>query len=650
MEKVFIKPTAKEIMLKGNAKDGPSDLFSYDYADSSRRGLGHLYVVGNIQAGQAAAADDIDVGYVINLVASLAKREYYAKADAEPKEAFAAALKKINGVIEEFFKQKDTKINIGLFTIASGQVHIAKLGKFKILLARDGDNVDILNNIDLFKKESTQEKQFSNIISGSVADGDRILAFYPSRLMVAREKQLKANLLSLGQDEFAKELESIKDNKQDFACAAVHIELHKVTEAAIAQNIQPKEIPPEELAIVNVQLASEVKDEIKEEMPKIIPAEFSLGRQPRPFAKYAHQIKNMKITPNNRMFVMGGTAAAVLVAIVILKSYVFVNASDRALSAAAAQANSSIKVAETKVSQNDLLGAHSILLSSLASLNQSIQQNGSSDKVTDVKNSILQALDNLEQATDAELSAVATIPSDNGVGQLLTASGNDVYAYLLRGETGAIVKVSQNSISGGVEVKGISPTALFASETYVSAIDLPAKKAASLSLKKNTVGNMTFTGEPLVSADVYQDNLYGITANSIIKIADATSGHSAVTTWLASGATLAGDPRLVAVDGNVYVLSGDGVLTMYYKGQAKNGDGYKTAVVPDATSTILTTADSPSLYVVNKSLGRIYVIEKTTGDLTKTLKLNSNTAIISAALATDGTIYILSDNKIWKTK
>src|SRR3989344_6164539 len=180
MEKVFIKPTAKEIMLKGNAKDCPSDLFSYDYADSSQRGLGHLYVVGNIQAGEAATSDDIDVGYVINLVASLAKREYYAKADAEPKDAFAAALKKINGVIEEFFKQKDTKINIGLFTIASGQLAIAKLGKFKILLARDGANIDILNNVDLFKKESTQEKQFSNIISVSVADGDRILAFYPS--------------------------------------------------------------------------------------------------------------------------------------------------------------------------------------------------------------------------------------------------------------------------------------------------------------------------------------------------------------------------------------------------------------------------------------------------------------------------------------
>src|SRR5438105_943959 len=113
MEKVFTKPVAKEILIKGNNKDGPVDLFSYDYdTDHSRRSLGNLYVVGNIQAApDESSGEDPDVAYVINLIASLAKREYYSKPDLAPKEAFSAALKKINGVVEEFFKKKDTKIN-----------------------------------------------------------------------------------------------------------------------------------------------------------------------------------------------------------------------------------------------------------------------------------------------------------------------------------------------------------------------------------------------------------------------------------------------------------------------------------------------------------------------------------------------------------
>ena len=50
MEKIFLKPTQKEILIKGSQKDGHMDVFSYDYnSDESRRMLGNLYIVGNVQ-------------------------------------------------------------------------------------------------------------------------------------------------------------------------------------------------------------------------------------------------------------------------------------------------------------------------------------------------------------------------------------------------------------------------------------------------------------------------------------------------------------------------------------------------------------------------------------------------------------------------
>ncbi|OGN27730.1 MAG: hypothetical protein A2941_02530 [Candidatus Yanofskybacteria bacterium RIFCSPLOWO2_01_FULL_49_17] len=658
MEKVFIKPTSREIMLKGSGKDGSSDLFSYDYADPAQRGLGHLYVVGNIQAGQAAAADDIDVGYVINLVASLAKREYYSKAETEPKAAFGAALKKINGVIEEFFKQKDTKINIGIFAIAGSQIHISKLGKFKILLARDGENVDILNNIDLFKKETTQEKQFSNIISGAVSEGDRILAFYPSRVMSAREKLLKTSLLELGQDDFAKKLESVKNDKQDFACAAVHVELRKSKEPASEPKPQPKELQEEVVEVISepapvAQLAvddkrgkAEIKPAPAIEIPKIIPAEFSLGRKTKPFAKYIHQLKNMNVTPKNKVLVLGGGAVLVLVIVVTLKSFVFVSASSRALSSAASEANSSIQAAQTKVSQNDLLGAHSLLLSSLASINEAIRTNGTSDKADKAKGDIVKALDQLEQATDAVLVSVAAIPAESGTGRLLAASGADIYAYVDRGESGAIVRVSQDSVSGGVQMSNIAPTSLFGSDDYISAIDPVSKRVSSLSLKKNQVGSIALP-DGIVSSYMYRNNLYGIANGGVIKITDAATGHSNVSQWLADG-SLAADPRLIAVDGNIYVLSGSGVLSTYYRGEKKNE--LNVPVAPDADSIMLTTEDGPSLFVVNKALRRIYIVNKSSGALERTLKLNSNSSVSGAAVSKDGVVYVLIGNKVWKVQ
>ncbi len=685
MEKIVIKPVAKEILLKGGAKDGPSDLFSYDYdADHAKRSLGNLYVVGNIQAGEAASSDDLDVGYVINLVASLAKREYYADASLDPKEAFTAALKKINGVIEEFFKHKDTKINIGIFTIAGNQIHISKLGKFKILLARDGDNIDILNNVDLFKKESTQERQFSNIISGAVAEGDRLLAFYPSRVMIAREKQIKASLLDLKQSDFAKKIEEIKDTKQDFACAAVHVELKKTTEAAVVPHVQPKELEVEpEPAIVHEPVAKlatakveddELEDEVEEkgeekveekpaapakpavrvvkhipamdEMPKIIPAEFALGRKASPFAKYTRQFKNMNFNPKNKAMMMGSAAAVVVIAVVLLKSFVFVSASTKAITSAITQASTDFKTAQTKISQNELADAHSLLVNTLATLSESMQSNGGSTKADTLKGDIVKALDELENAVDVSPTSVAVIPAESGTGQLLATSDNDVYVYVDRSGTGAIVKVSADSVSGGVEVKDIAPTALFGSNNYISAVDLAAKKVSSLSLQKNNVGSITLSDE-LVSTDVYQGNLYGITSSSIIKITDAASGHKDVKQWLTNG-TLAADPRLIAVDGNIFVLSANGVLTTYYKGEKK--DEHNTSIAVGTDSILRTSTDSPYLYLVNKTMGRIYMINKSSGMLEKTMKLNTQSPILSAAVDAAGTVYILSDNTVWKVQ
>ncbi len=684
MEKIFIKPVAKEIVIKGNPKDGSIDLFSYNYeADHARRRLGNLYVVGNIQTSEPeAGTDDLDVGYVINLIASLAKREYYADPDMAIKDAFAAALKKINGVVEEFFKKKDTRINVGIFTIAGGEIHISKLGKFKIILSRDGKNIDILNNVDLFNRESTQEKEFSNIISGKVHDGDRILAFYPSRSVIAREKYIKDQLLNASQEKFAAGLAAVKEGKPDFACAAVHIELKKAAESAVHPRIQPRELSEEPQLPrpdrPSVRLAKEeepatdsgqedtgpetpepvkplpqakvafTREEV--EYPKIIPSEFALGKRRFFLARHLRWLPNinMSIKPQNRMVFMGGIATLVIIAVVILKVFVFVSPAERQLSSAAAAAESSIKEAQTRIGQNDILGARSLLVGALATITDSEAKNGTSGKADGAKTDLTKALDSLDQASDAVLSVMAEVPQDNGVPTLITASGNDLYLYLDQKESGALVKVSSGSLGASVTVKNISPTGIFGSSDYITLIDRAGKKVASLSLKKSTVGTSAFSSEPLIDFDIYQGNLYGLTGTGIIKIADAASGHTDVASWLSNGTVLTSDPSLITVDGKVYVLSTSGVLTTYYKGLKTNETN--TAVGGNSDSMLLTTDSSQNFYVVDKSTARIYVLKKDSGTLVKTLKVNAAKAITGAVLGPDEIVYILSDNKVWKVQ
>ena len=653
MEKIFIKPVAKEILMKGNTKDGPVDLFSYD-SNGHNRALGNLFLVGNIQGGGTEASDDIDVGYVLNLVASLAKREYYANPDLNPKDAFTGALKKINGVVEDFFKKKDIKINIGIFTIANEQIHISKLGKFKIFLARDGKNIDILNNIQLFNKEPTQEREFSSVVSGKIMAGDRLLAFYPSRSIVTREKSLKDNLVGSTQDEFVTQLASIKEHKPDFACVALHIDIKKGSEMAVEPAIQPLELqkePVKESPKIIAQTIAHLPPEPA--IPKIIPSEFARGKRELAFSKHIHRLKNINITPRIKAYSMGGIALVAIVAIIGLKSFIFVDASDRQLNAIISEAQANLKLAQTKLSQNDFIGARSLLIGSLASITQNESNNNSSKKANDTKVQIMKALDGLDNASDATLSVVVEIPVDLGTAKLITASGNNFYAYLDQPASsaggkgiGAVVKIIADSVGSAIQIKDTTPKSIFSSDTSVALIEPDVKKITSLSVVKSVVSTSTFSSDTLVSYEIYKDNLYGLTATGIIKIIDAALGHTTVTSWLASGAGLSADSALLAVDGNIYILSKNGVLTTYFKGKKTNETN--TPVAPEVGSLLLTNTDSINLNLINISSGRIYIITKATGVVTKTLKINSSKPIASAALGADDTIYILSDNKIWK--
>ncbi len=356
----------------------------------------------------------------------------------------------------------------------------------------------------------------------------------------------------------------------------------------------------------------------------------------------------MNVTPRVKMYAMGGIAVVALIAIFSLKSFVFVSASTKQLNAAISQAQTNLKAAQTKAQQSDLAGARNLLMGSLANISQAESTNGSSKNADDTKAQLAAALDKLENATDAVKSVVATVPADSGTAKLIVASGTNFYGYLDQNGSAVIAKINADGTLGKPVALSITPTAMFASTAYVALVDGPGKKINSLSIAKSSIANSSFSSDDLVSFEVYSDNLYGLTSTSIVKITDAALGHTTVTPWLATGSSLPAGASAIAVDGNVYILANDGTLSTYYKGK-KTAD-VKTAVTPDASSMLLTNTNSPNLYLVNRTAGRIYIIAKTDGSVSKTLKLNTDQSITSAALASDDSVYILSDNKIWSVK
>lgn len=611
MDRVFIKPTSREILIKDSNKEGYLDIYSYDYhSDNNKRGLGSLYIIGNVNQAEEASAEDVssqdtpDVAYMINLVASLAKREYYSNTELTPKEAFGATLKKINEIVDEFFKNRGTKINIGMFAVAGEDILISKLGKFKIILNRDNQAIDILNNITLFNKEHVQEKEFSNIISGKIKSGDKLFAYYPSRFITSREKTIKDNFIKLTWGDFVEKINTIRSTKTDTACAALYIDLNKVKEPAIKPKpvIQPV---AEEATLVStdngpgtqkMSTALDIKEaelppgnvheheekpqpEVKQEMPKIIPSEFSSAKKENIFDKLLSRIRSFKRRDSlghiggRPKWRLGGKklAYALPVLIVVLaggflaKQYIFVSAEVKESRKLTNEIKQNIKLAKDKIGSDP--GAARQML--LASLVRSSSQ--------DLNEQVLELLDKADNAILVNPVLVDGLPE---------------------------------------EVK---------------------KRVETLSLLA-----------PTLAADIYEDNLYALKDGQVFKTVDAAKGGKNSVPWLKDGVSLVSDASKVVVDGNMFVMTKSGAIVNYYKGD-RVGE-FNTSIVSDDVE-FLTAKDLPALYLINKKLGRIYVIDKESGSFVKVAKLGNSEPFTNAYLDSKGVVYLTSsDGKIWKVE
>lgn len=683
MEKVFIKPIAQEILINSTSQEGRGDTFSYDYnSDEERRLLGNLFIVGNIgpEAADVKKESESDAAYITNLVASLAKREYYADSSLEPRKAFSATLRKINDVIEDFFKNKDAKINIGIFAVAGDQILISRLGKFKIILTREGKNIDILNNINLFNKELIQEKKFSNIISGKINVNDRLFAFYPTRSLLAREKSLKAMLIKSSADDLIQKLNAIKEEKENFACTALYIQINKVKEPAVAPKLQPhelKEMPEAILASQKKEEESAAQKELtiektpetnKKEMPqsepnpvtlpaeppKIIAAEFALGKKTNPLTNLAKKInlpRFSEIATSNYRRKLGYLAVfAILIGIIIsgsfiIKSVFFASPAEKQSAAAIKQAQENLKTAQIKISENDGVSARNLLMASLSSL-QSIASDKNSKEI---EKEINDALDSIDKATAISPSLVATIPPESGKAKLIGISGNNTY-LLLNGEDSKnyFVQLLNGSVANRTELKDLSPSAMFNGPKNIFLLDAVAKKLTLTNTGQTSLKTISIeTSSAITSGAYYEDNLYLLLPDSISKISDVSSGKLQIKNW--SSDQVLKNNILIAVDGKIYTISSSGLLTTYFKG--KKEQEKLTNLTPTPQNILLTTKDSPNLYLIENTLGRIYVIDKTTGTLIKTLKIGNSQPIVSANISSTESVFIItSDNKIWEIK
>lgn len=432
MEKTTLKPTVKELFYKNGEENVYFDILSCQGSTNQEKNLGSLFIISQVKFSTG------DLSYMVSLISSLAKREFYSATSLQeqnPKEAFSRTLKKLNEVLEEFFHSKDFKLNIGLVAITGENIFISRLGKFRINLARNDQFIDILNNVDLFNKDTAGEKQFSNIISGKLQQNDKLFAFFPTRSVTSREKQLNDIFLKEGQEEFQQKIATLAANVSNFSCCGVHIDMQQLKEiplrpapkysipiappastisvrskaepspnAAAPQptksSIKDEKTKPEEneeVSLGSEEAETESDELLPIEQPRIIPAELSITKRGSFFTPIAIQLGKLRflnrISNKAKLSIFISLAAVVIAVPVFL---IFLRGSDQSKNAIGL-ANDNLKLAQSRLNQSNIKDARSLLQAALLNLSDL-----SGNKAGDVRNQINQVLADLNHTSDKQ--------------------------------------------------------------------------------------------------------------------------------------------------------------------------------------------------------------------------------------------------------
>ncbi len=677
MEKLTLKPLSNEIIVNNGATEGAVDLFCYKPDDTVTRNLGTLYVIGH------RIDESSNMGYMVSLIAALARREYYGQASTSPREAFARTLRKANEVVDEFFRAGDIKLSVGIVAVASGQIMVSKLDKFKILLARENQVIDVLSNVMLFSKEHSERRRFSSIIHGSVRAGDRILAFVPTRSVTTRERNLKNWFLTLPQDEFAQRVARLGQEHATFATAMVHIDIAQTSEPALMPSPQPAELTPPVDALITPSLASTptaaptasplawaprqqsastntVSSLQKEsrhhedtyqlpdtEMPRIISSEFSLGTRRTPLSRFLDRLKFVRLDGRGKAVLLGVTVALITGGILIAKTVFIGSPQKQQAQQELLEIQHALDTAQEKSSEGNIIEARALLTRALASAEALVETVA---EASDMSATILESLDTIDNAQTVQPTLIAfSVPDADAIQMATWSSG------------------SQSIRVGGVDAQGV---------LWVATPELGGQKdretlgtntadaligwrTSALALKNSSrtiirrVGDTSRSyvipvSETILDAAEFGDSIYILTDKTILKISDLDTEKPVTKRWLATDDQLAPGATRIYVDGSIYTLSHDGMLTTYYKG--KQSSQIQAPISPSGTWKLLAGPDGLLAIAVGEAR-RVYLIDPSSGALARTLKVDSQIPFNSVSGGPNGSVLMLtSEGKLWRVQ
>lgn len=234
------KAVTEILAINGRSVEPFIKIFNYSGENITTNSLGTLVGVFEV----AERRDDS--AYIVNFLASVAKKEYFNNPRRGAIESFEAALHKINLALAELVKHGNVawlgKLHGALGVLEKNNLHFSVTGGAKILLLRNGSFSDISEGLASSESSAHPIKTFAEISSGRITPDDKIILASPELFTLLSFRDLEKNAFRMNNERFAQFLRTVLINELDMSGAIV-IDIAESRPAGIPK--QPEERSPE---------------------------------------------------------------------------------------------------------------------------------------------------------------------------------------------------------------------------------------------------------------------------------------------------------------------------------------------------------------------------------------------------------------------
>lgn len=202
----------REIVFCGDEENSFCDIFVYEPENVDERELGNLYIVGELVNLSENSS------YLVNLLASIIKKEFYSKPKRPTMESLEAGLHKANSTLSNLAEQGNIdwvgNLNMICGAYKRNELYFSQVGNAKTLLVRESQITDIGKSV--VKEERPHPfKTFTNIASGEIEKNDLILFATPEFFNIFSLEKTRQLASSLNMEELAEVIQDTIEQEEN---------------------------------------------------------------------------------------------------------------------------------------------------------------------------------------------------------------------------------------------------------------------------------------------------------------------------------------------------------------------------------------------------------------------------------------------------